>query len=154
MKNERAKEIFFKFNGQQYHMAHDGFRDEYRKYCISEIIEEKWIEELIKLRLSEYKKTSDMIYLIPIVEYYNKFELLDKLLSIKIKGTYINKFVIIEMLSKLIHKNRRKIENYKNIKIIYINIVSNFSKESIPKKYEAYNVEERLRKIKSKFGMK
>jgi hypothetical protein len=150
MNNKRAKEIFFQNNGQHYHMAHDGFWDEYKKYNINHETEKIWVEELSKLRLKEFKHTSEMIYLIPLVEYFNKYELLDELMSVKIRGTYINNFVIIELLTKLLYKNKNKINDYKDKRSIIVNIVKDFIKGKIPKEYEGYNIEERIEKIKKR----
>ena len=153
MNNNRAKEIFFENNGQHYHIAHDGFYDEYKSYNISKCVEKQWIEELVELRLNEYKQTSDMRCLIPIVDYYNQYDLLDELLSVEIKGDYINRFVIIELLTKLMSKNRSKIKNFKERKAVIVKTLSAFMEEKIPSKYGAYNIEERLEKIKKRLRM-
>jgi len=52
-------------------MAHDGFYEEYRSYNIDKNTEDKWTKELINLRLRNFKKSSDMIHLISIVDHYN-----------------------------------------------------------------------------------
>lgn len=44
---DRAKELFFKYNGNRFHMDHDGEGLEYDKYHISRETEEKWAEEYI-----------------------------------------------------------------------------------------------------------
>jgi hypothetical protein len=156
MENKRAKEIFFENNGQYYHMAHDGFWDEYKEYNIDKDTEEKWIHELTKLRLKEFKQTSDTRYLIPLVDYFNKYDFWDELLSLKLKGTYINKLVTVELLTKLLCKNRSKITNFKDKKLIMVNAVSKFIDENIPNEYadSYYHVEDRLEKVKKRLKMK
>ena len=153
MTNKRAKEIFFQNDGQYYPMAHDGFYEEYKSYNVSKETEEKWIKELIKLRLKEFKRTSDFIYLSPLVNYYNKYDLLDELLSVKIKGTHINRLVIIELLTKLLCKNRKKIENYKDKKAVIKNIIAAFAEENLPKK-DAEHIRCRLKQVKKKLRIK
>ena len=154
MNNNKAKEIFFQYDGRHFFMWHEGIWDEYKKYNIDEITEENWRKELINLRLKDFKQTSKIRYLIPIVEYYNKYDLLDELLSVKIKGTYINSLVMIELLTKLMYKNKNKVENFKDKKAIIVKFFSTFIEEKIPKKYEAYNVEERIKEIKAKLKTK
>jgi hypothetical protein len=150
MNNNRAKEIFFQNSGQHYFMAHDGYYDEYRTFKIDKSVEEQWINELVELRLNEYKQSSDMRCLIPSVDYYNRYDLLDKLLSVEIKGDYLNRLVIIELLAELMCKNRNKIENFKDKKAIVVRSLSAFIAEKIPKKHEAYRIEERVEEIKKK----
>ena len=149
-----AKEIFFENDGQYYHMAHDGFWDDYKEYNVDKNTEEEWIKELINLRLKQFKQTSEIRYLIPLVEYYNTYEFLEDLLSVENKDTYINKLVIIELLTTLLCKNKSKILNYKDKKQIIKNNVLEFIEEKIPVKYEAYNVTDRIEKIKRKLRMK
>jgi hypothetical protein len=154
MNKKRAKEIFFQNSGQYYFMAHEGYWEEYKGYNIDKNTEEKWIEELTKINFVKYKKSSDMIPLIPLVEYFNKYELLDELLSIKIKGTYINKLVTIELLTKLLCKNKIKIINYKDKKAIIVNDFRKLIEEKIPVEYEGYRVEERIQKLKKRLRIK
>jgi hypothetical protein len=154
MNNKKAKDIFFRHNGQHYHMAHNGYFDEYKKYNIDEETEEKWVEELVDLRFNEFKETSDMKYLYPLVDYLNRYELLDELLLIKPKGTYINQFVIIEMLAKLLHKNKKKIVNYNDKKKIFVDSIFTIIGDEVPIEYEGYNIENRKEKIKKKLQIK
>ena len=62
--------------------------------------------------------------------------------------------VIIELLTTLLCKNKSKILNYKDKKQIIKNSVLEFIEEKIPVKYEAYNVPDRIEKIKRKLRMK
>ena len=55
MNKRKAKEIFLHCNGQHYHMAHDGFWEEYKSYNIDKSTEDKWTKELINLRLRNFK---------------------------------------------------------------------------------------------------
>jgi hypothetical protein len=154
MKKLSAKEIFFLNSGNYYHMAHDGFYDDYLKYNIDKKTEEKWTEELIKLRFKEFKQTFDIRYLIPLVDDFNTYNLIEKLINIKFRGTFINKFVVLELLTKLLMKNKNEIEKYKEIKTkIVINLRILLSEE-IPKEYFAWNIENRIVKIKNKLRIK
>ena len=153
MNKRKAKEIFFQNDGQYYFMAHDGFYEEYRSYNIDKNTEDKWTKELINLRLRNFKKSSDMIHLISIVDHYNKYELLDELLSVKLRGTFINKFVIIELLTTLLAKNRSKIVNYNEKKMI-VNMVSKIIERKNLEEYDKYSIENRLIKIKKKLRIK
>ena len=154
MNKRKAKQIFFHYNGQHYHMAHDGVWEEYKNFNIDKSTEDEWIKELINLRFEDFKKSSAIKYLIPLVDYYNEYKLLDELLSLKLKGTFIDKFVTIELLATLLTKNRNKIINYKEKKNIIINIISQLFEKNIPKKYESYNIENRLQKMKKKLRIK
>jgi hypothetical protein len=154
METIKAKEIFFSYNGQHYFMDHDGVYDEYKKYNISEIVEKEWIEELVKLRLNEYKESSDYKYLTPLVDYYNRYDLIIEIVNVKLKGAFINKIIVLEDLTKILCNNKGKIKNYeKNRKIIirYYNILK---EENISKENLGYNIDKRFEKIKEKLGIK
>ena len=48
----RAREIFFKYDGSSFHMSRDGADyDEYRRYSVPEQLEKQWLEEVIAKRL-------------------------------------------------------------------------------------------------------
>ena len=93
MNKRKAKQIFLHYNGQHYHMAHDKVWEEYKNYNIDKNTEDEWIKELINLRFMDFKKSSDIKYLIPLVDYYNDYKLLDELLSLKLKGTFVDNII-------------------------------------------------------------
>ena len=155
MTKRRAKEIFFNSNGVYYFMAHDGFYEEYKEYNVDKETEEKWTKELIKSRLKEFKKTGENVYLSPLVEYYNQYELLDELLAVNFKKAYhgkpyyyLSRLATIEMLSKLMSRNKSKILNYKDKKGILKSAIAEFIQECIPKVDNPEHCMQRLEKVK------
>jgi hypothetical protein len=147
---EKAKEIFFSHNGQFYHIAHDGMYDEYKRYNIDEIVEKQWAEELISLRLNEYKETSDFRYLMPLAEYYNRYDMLNEILTVKLKGDYLNKLVVIELLTGLLCKNKDRIDHYNDKRKTVIQFYDVLKNENIPDEYIRkgyYKINERLEEI-------
>jgi len=151
---KKAKEIYFLNDGHYYYMAHDGFYEEYLEYKINKQTEKKWKKELIHLRRKEFKKTSDIRYLIPLVELYNQYELLNELLLVKNKINYINELVIIELLSKLLDKNKNKIENYKEKKMIIKERITIYIQEVVPKVRDTEHYVQRIEKVKRRLRIK
>ena len=151
---KKAKEIYFLNDGHYYYMAHDGFYEEYIEYKINKQTEEKWKMELIQLRRKEFKKTSDIRYLIPLVELYNQYELLNELLLVKNKINYINELVIIELLSKLLDKKKNKIENYKEKRMIIKKRIIKYIQEVVPKVRDPEHYVQRIEKVKRRLRIK
>ena len=54
----------------------------------------------------------------------------------------------------LLTKNRSKIINYKEKRNIIKDMIFQLFEENIPKKYQAYNIENRLEKLKKKLRIK
>jgi len=79
---------------------------------------------------------------------------MDELLSVKLRGTFINKFVIIELLTTLLAKNRSKIVNYNEKRKIIVNMVSKLIEGKNLEEYDKYSIENRLVKIKKKLRIK
>ena len=79
---------------------------------------------------------------------------MDELLSVKLRGTFINKFVIIELLTILLAKNRSKIVNYNEKRKIIVNMVSKLIEGKNLEEYDKYSIENRLVKIKKKLRIK
>lgn len=52
MKN-RAKEIYFQYEGNKFQMMRDGIIDEYRQYNVSDDKEKEWLEELIQKNINQ-----------------------------------------------------------------------------------------------------
>ena len=154
MVNRKAKEIYFMNDGHYYYMAHDGFYEEYIEYKISKQTEEKWKRELIQLRRKEFKKTSDIRYLIPLVELYNQYELFSELLSVKNKINYINELVIIELLSILLDKNKNKIEDFKEKRIIIKERITKYIQEIVTKVSDPEHYVQRIEKVKRRLRIK
>jgi len=151
---KKAKEIYFMNDGDYYYMAHDGFYEEYLEYKIDKPTEEKWKKELIQLNRKEFKKTSDITYLIPLVELYNQYELLNELLSVKNRINDINELVIIELLSILLYKNKNKIEDIKEKKMIVKERIKNFIQEVVPKVSDPEHYIQRIDKVKRRLRIK
>ena len=79
---------------------------------------------------------------------------MDELLSVKLRGTFINKFVIIELLTTLLAKNRSKIVNYNEKRKMIVNMVSKLIEGKNLEEYDKYSIENRLVKIKKKLRIK
>ena len=151
---KKAKEIYFINDGHYYYMAHDGFYEEYIEYKINKQTEEKWKKELIQLRKREFKKTSDIRYLIPLVELYNQYELLNELLLVKNRINYINELVIIELLSKLLSKNKSNIKDFKEKKMIVKERIKKYIQEVVPKVSDPEHCIQRIEKVKGRLRIK
>jgi len=151
---KKAKEIYFMNDGHYYYMAHDGFYEEYIEYKINKQTEEKWIKELIQLRKREFKKTTDIRYLIPLVELYNQYELLNELLLVNNRINYINELVIIELLSKLLDKNKNHIKDIKEKKMIVKERIKKYIQEVVPKVSDPEHYIQRIEKVKRRLRIK
>lgn len=83
METNRAKELFFIFNGNEFFMWKDGYLDEYNSYKVSD--EEKliWRRELIEKLYSqlEVKHESTLSGLCGIINFFGDPELLEKILN-------------------------------------------------------------------------
>jgi hypothetical protein len=147
----KAKELFFHYKGSLFHMDREGDYEEYSKYNIDEETEKIWKEELIQLRLKEYKETSNFKSLYVLTDN-NRYDLLDKIMETEIKGTLLNKIVIIELLTEFIYKNKIKINEYEIYKNKLIEYCNKIREEYISKEYLEYSIKERLNKIMEKIN--
>jgi hypothetical protein len=95
-------------------MDREGNYKEYLNYSISKETEKIWTEELISSKLNEYKETSDYRSLYVLLDIHNRYDLLDKIMEIKIRGSLINKIVVIELLTSFLCKNKNKINKFEN----------------------------------------
>lgn len=82
MSEERAKELFFSYYGNEFFMWKDGDLDEYKTYNISKDQELIWRAELIDKLCSELdvKHNSSLNALILIINYFGEYDLLKKVL--------------------------------------------------------------------------
>ena len=82
MSEERAKELFFSYYGNEFFMWKDGDLDEYRSYNISKDQELIWKDELIDKLCSklDVKHNSSLNGLILIINYFGEYDLLKKVL--------------------------------------------------------------------------
>lgn len=145
----KAKKLYFKYDGSQFYMSHDGADEKYNKYNISKEIESVWKEELIIQRMHEYEVSSNFMKLHTLI-YYSRFNLLEKIINVKVRGSYINKLVVLEMLIDFIIKNKKNIKNdliKKSKKIIFQEYIK-LNNIEIPKKYVKNNVKSRTKEIK------
>jgi len=79
---DRAKELFFSYYGNEFFMWKDGDLDEYKSYNISKCQELHWRGELIDKLCSELevKHSSSLNGLILIINYFGEYDLLEKVL--------------------------------------------------------------------------
>jgi hypothetical protein len=79
---ERAKELFFSYYGNEFFMWKDGDLDEYKSYNISKDQELIWKDELIDKLCSklDVKHNSSLNGLILIINYFGEYDLLKKVL--------------------------------------------------------------------------
>lgn len=82
MNENRAKELFFSYYGNEFFMWKDGDLDEYRSYNISKDQELLWRYELIDKLCSklDVKHNSSLNGLILIINYFGEYDLLKKVL--------------------------------------------------------------------------
>lgn len=82
MSEERAKELFFSYYGNEFFMWKDGDLDEYKSYNISKDQELIWKDELIDKLCSklDVKHNSSLNGLILIINYFGEYDLLKKVL--------------------------------------------------------------------------
>ncbi|MDR2109137.1 MAG: hypothetical protein LBP28_06740 [Coriobacteriales bacterium] len=150
---ETAKSLFFSVDGSKYHLWHDGMIKEYENYNIDRATESQWLKELTNLRLKQYKQTSKFEYLRPIIDLYNRYDLLDEIIKVKFKGSYINKIAIIELLIEAINRNRGKIKNHEDYKNTIIENYNKLKEGNIPIKYLNNGLELRMKNIEEKLGV-
>lgn len=81
--NERAKEIYFNYLGNEFFMWKDGDLEEYRSYNIPKDQELLWREELTQKLYSEIevKHDSSLGNLIIIINYFGDYDLLKDVLN-------------------------------------------------------------------------
>lgn len=148
---KRAKQIFFECDGSLFYMSRNSLEDEYNNYGIDDKIEKQWENELIKLRLSEYKKTCEFIKLHTLIEY-SKYELLEEILNVKIRGPYINQLVVLEYLIDFLKKKkwkfRKELFKLGNEKIkTQLDILK---LKKVPIKIQGWEIQSRLKDIEKK----
>ena len=82
MSEDRAKELFFSYYGNEFFMWKDGDLDEYKSYNISKDQELLWRAELIDKLCSklDVKHNSSLNGLILIINYFGEYDLLKKVL--------------------------------------------------------------------------
>lgn len=80
MNENRARELFFSYLGNEFFMWKDGDLDEYKNYNISKDQELLWKEELIRKLCCELevKHNSSLNGLILIINYFGEYDLLNK----------------------------------------------------------------------------
>ena len=88
------------------------------------------------------------------MELYNQYELLNELLSVKNRINYINELVIIELLSILLYKNKNKIEDIKEKKMIFKERIKKYIQEVIPKVSDPEHYIQRIDKVKRRLRIK
>ena len=111
MENTKAKKLFFHYNGSKFHMDREGDYTEYSKYNVNEENEKKWMEELIQIKFKQYKETSDFRDLY-VLTNNERYDLLEKIFEIEIKGTVLNKIVIMELLTEFLVKGKKRVIDY------------------------------------------
>jgi hypothetical protein len=144
---KKAKELFFHYNGSFFNMDREGDYKEYSKFNIDKETEKIWMEELIQLKLKQYKKTSDFRYLYFLTDN-NRYDLFDKIMEVEVTGTSLNRIVVMELLVEFLCKNKKIINNYEIYKDKIIEYYNQIKQKKIRNEHN-----ERLNKIKEKLNV-
>jgi hypothetical protein len=154
MSNDRhktAKRLFFDYDGSTFYMSRNDVETVYKAYHVPIEIENEWKRELTALRLSQYRETGKFAYLGYLLEN-NHAELLAAILERKPNGTYINKLVVLEMISSYVLKHVSTIKNIPEESIGFFRKLASELIAGIPKRYSAFNIDNRLAKISEAIG--
>lgn len=123
---EKAKELFFQYDGSRFYMSRNGVEDEFAIYNISEALQKQWLLELREQKLAKLGERSNW----RIIHFLNHHALegyLDKLISNEPLGDFWEKCTYLEELVKYTNNTQRpnkllleKVLEYFNFWIIKI----------------------------------
>lgn len=99
---DRAKELFFKYNGNRFYMDHNGEGYEYDKYHISRETEEKWAEEYILGFLDSKKHGKEAVRgysaVAELLKSSTRSDILEKCLYYPLRARHLDDISILFML--------------------------------------------------------
>ncbi len=94
---QKAKKLFFNYDGSTFHMSRDGVEGEYHSYHIPVLLQNEWLNELRAEKLTKLTERGNwkVIYFL---NTHQQEGYLDKLISIKPLGKFWEKCAYLETL--------------------------------------------------------
>jgi len=94
---DRARELYFKYDGSGLYMSRDGVEDEYRRYSVPKDLEKQWLEELTTTKLDMLEST-DYWHVVNFLLNHRDTRHLPRLLHVKPHGKFGHRCAYLENL--------------------------------------------------------
>jgi hypothetical protein len=94
---EKAKELFFKYDGSTFYMSRDGVEKEFYSYDIPDSLQKDWLTELREQKLSKLNERGNWT-IIHFLNHHRQKGYLDKLISGKPLGEFWERCAYLEEL--------------------------------------------------------
>jgi hypothetical protein len=96
---QRAKDLFFRYDGSSFFMGHDGVEDEYRSASVSAETERRWMAELTEKKLAMLADEGNY-RAVWFLNHHSNYEHLSELLAAVPKGDLFARCAFLEGLLK------------------------------------------------------
>lgn len=92
---DRARELFFKYDGSRFYMSRDDVEDEYRSYEVPEQLRKQWLEELTATKLDMLEEGNNWSVVYFLLHHRDTRHLL-RILQATPRGSYGQRCAFLE----------------------------------------------------------
>ena len=103
---EKAKELFFKYDGSTFYMSRDGVQKEFNSYSIPDSLQKDWLTELREQKLPKLNERGNWTT-IHFLNHHRQKGYLDKLISVKPLGELWEKCAYLEGLIEYLMETQK-----------------------------------------------